>query len=190
MIARDPVGPGQESVWDYPRPAVAEPTPLTLKIEFAGRVVAETRRGVRTLETSHPPGYYFPPDDIDIDLLHAEAGRGSLCEWKGAARYFNVLANGRKARRAAWSYPDPTDGFAILRDFVAFYASAMDACFVDGERVGSTGGRLLRRLDHLARGRSVQGPARHAILVNTQRIAASKSSSFTCAKVAKLSATP
>ena len=124
--------PGQVSVWTYPRPAVAEPTGKRLQVFLGGLLIADTTRGVRTLETSHPPTYYFPPDDVADGALRAVPGR-SLCEWKGQARYFDVLAEGREAPRAAWSYPDPTPGFTALRDFVAFMPAAMDRCLVDGE---------------------------------------------------------
>jgi uncharacterized protein (DUF427 family) len=130
----DAVGPGQESVWDYPRPSVAQPTSAHLKILLAGRTIAETRRGIRTIETSHPPSYYFPPDDITPSLLRPATG-SSFCEWKGHAAYFDVRSNDVVREAAAWSYPNPTEPFAIIRDYVAFYAAAMDACFVDGERV-------------------------------------------------------
>ncbi|MEM1105116.1 MAG: DUF427 domain-containing protein [Pseudomonadota bacterium] len=129
-----PPKPGQESVWDYPRPAICAPTPLRLKVEFAGRVIADTARGQRTLETSHPPTYYIPPEDIAAGVLQPNAER-SLCEWKGQARYFDVVVDGKIAAKAAWSYPDPTPGFVALRDHVAFYPGAMDACFVGGEQV-------------------------------------------------------
>jgi uncharacterized protein (DUF427 family) len=123
-------GPGQESVWDYPRPPRLEATPRRLRIEFAGAVIAETTRAYRVLETSHPPVYYLPPDDVRMDLLVPEAGR-SFCEWKGNARYWTVAVGGRRAVKSAWSYPDPTARFAAIRDHLAFYAGRMDACFVD-----------------------------------------------------------
>ena len=129
----DAPGPGQESVWDYPRPAVAEPASAHLEVIFGGVTVAATRRGVRTLETSHPPSYYFPLEDVVAECLVERPAAGSVCEWKGRARYFDVVAGGRRAEGAAWSYPAPTPTFAILRDHVAFYPGAMDECRVDGE---------------------------------------------------------
>ncbi len=81
-VTPDPVAPGQESVWSYPRPAVAEPTARRLRIVHRGAVVAQTARAVRTLETSHPPTYYFPREDVAPDVLRPTAQR-SLCEWKG-----------------------------------------------------------------------------------------------------------
>ena len=134
LVKPDPIRPGQESVWDYPRPAIAEPTTAHVRVELDGVVIADTRQAVRTLETSHPPSYYIPPADIAPGVLVPAEG-GSFCEWKGHARYFDVVAGGERRERAAWAYPDPTSGFAVLRDHIAFYAAAMDACFVDGERV-------------------------------------------------------
>ncbi|MGB7408950.1 MAG: DUF427 domain-containing protein [Pontixanthobacter sp.] len=133
-VKPDPVGEGQESVWDYPRPAIAEPTAAHIRIIVGGIAIAETRSAIRTLETSHPPTYYVPMQDITPNVL-VEAAHTSFCEWKGVARYFDVLGGGERRARAAWSYPEPTASFKALRDHIAFYPGAMDACFVDGERV-------------------------------------------------------
>lgn len=130
----DPVAPGQESVWHYPRPAIAEPSQRRIVIEHAGIVVVDTSAAVRTIETSHPPSWYVPPDAITQGLLRRSTRR-SFCEWKGEARYWNVEIGGRTFTDVAWSYPDPTPAFAILRDHVAFYAGPFDRCSVDGERV-------------------------------------------------------
>lgn len=130
----DPVRPGQTSVWDFPRPAIAEPFAGRVRIELGGCVIAETDAAIRTLETSHPPTYYLPPDSIVPGVLRRVDG-GSFCEWKGSAVYWDVVSGTEVRRRAAWSYPDPTPSFALLRDHVAFYAATMDGCYVDGERV-------------------------------------------------------
>ena len=130
----DPIGPGEESVWDYPRPAIAERTEAHIVIEHAGRTVAETRSAVRVLETSHPPNYYIPPHDIADGVLRRAPG-SSLCEWKGAAQYWDVVVGDTVLPRVGWSYRAPTAHFALLAGFVAFYAAPFDACFVDGERV-------------------------------------------------------
>ena len=130
----DPAAPGQESVWSYPRPAIAEPTSRRLLIVHRGVEIAATGRAVRTLETSHPPTYYVPREDVAAGVLR-QTGQRSLCEWKGQAVYFDVLAGGDVLAGAAWSYPAPTPAFESLRDHVAFYAPPFDSCFVDGERV-------------------------------------------------------
>ncbi len=130
----DPVGPGQESVWDYPRPPRLEPTPARLRIVHAGRTIADSVNGLRLLETSHPPGYYIPPADIDMTLLRP--GRGSsFCEWKGHAVYWDVVIDAIAFAAIGWSYPRPSPGYAALRDHIAFYAAPFDGVFVDDERV-------------------------------------------------------
>ena len=133
-VRPDPAAPGQESAWAYPRPAVAQACARHLAILHRGVSVAGTRRGVRTLETSHPPSYYFPPGDVAPSVLRPSSRR-SFCEWKGEAVYFDVVVGGETLRDVAWSYPRPTPGFAMLRDHVAFYAAPFEGCFVDGERV-------------------------------------------------------
>jgi uncharacterized protein (DUF427 family) len=132
-IHRIQPGPGQESAWDYPRPPRLQAVDRHLRVVFNGVTVADTRRGWRVLETSHPPVYYFPPDDVAREHLRDAAG-SSFCEWKGNARYCDVAVGDRAAPRAAWYYSDPTRGFAALRGAVAFYCAPMDACWVDDER--------------------------------------------------------
>ena len=130
----DRAAPGQESVWAFPRPAVAEPSAAHIVIEHRGTIIADTRASVRTLETSHPPSYYIPPADIAPQVLR-RAASSSFCEWKGIAAYWDVVIGDAVLPRVGWSYPDPTPAFALLRDHVAFYAAPFHRCTVDGEVV-------------------------------------------------------
>ncbi len=132
-------GPGQESVWDYPRPPRLEPVSDRLRVEFAGATIAETDRGFRVLETSHPPVYYISPADIRREYLVCAAGR-SYCEFKGMAEYWTVAVGGQRAAKAAWSYPDPTRPFRAIKDHLAFYASRVGACWVGEDRVQAQAG--------------------------------------------------
>jgi uncharacterized protein (DUF427 family) len=127
-------GPGQESVWDYPRPPRVENSDRHIQVVFGGVTIADSRRARRVLETSHPPVYYIPPEDVRMEHL-VRNPRSTWCEWKGAARYYDLEAGGRKEPAAAWFYPDPTPPFESLRGYIAFYPGRMDACFVDGEQV-------------------------------------------------------
>lgn len=121
-----------ENVHDYPRPPRLEPMPWRVEITLASETIADTTRAFRVLETHHAPTYYLPPSDILAELRPAPGQ--SFCEWKGAAQYFDVLTARHTARRAAWCYPGPTRSFRPLAGYVAFYAGAMEACFVDGVR--------------------------------------------------------
>jgi uncharacterized protein (DUF427 family) len=143
--------PGQESVWAYPRPPRLEAEPKRIRILFNGAVIADTTRAYRVLETSHPPSYYLPPDDIAMAHLLPESEVGSVCEWKGGAIYYSLDVNGRRAERVAWAYPEPWPGFELIKDHLAFYAGPMDVCTVGDEIVtpqpgGFYGGWITSRI--------------------------------------------
>lgn len=127
-------GPGQESVWDYPRPPHVEPVAQRLVARFGGETIAETTRGWRVLETSHPPVHYFPPEDVRKEFVQPAPGR-SFCEFKGEASYVTIVAGGRRAERAGWLYARPAPGFEAIAGAIAFYASRLDEAFVGAEKV-------------------------------------------------------
>ncbi|NNL86902.1 MAG: DUF427 domain-containing protein [Myxococcales bacterium] len=124
------VGPGRESVWDYPRPPRIERDDRHVRVGTAANPLADTRRALRVLETASPPTFYIPAEDVSAEALVSVSGR-SLCEWKGEARYFALSA---ESQPIAWSYPDPFTEFSAIRDCFGFYPGRVP-CFVDGERV-------------------------------------------------------
>jgi uncharacterized protein (DUF427 family) len=125
-----------ESVWDYPRPPRVEPSARHVRVVFGGGVIAESTRAHRVLETSHPPVYYVPLEDVVTGVLEPLRGRTTFCEWKGIASYHDAIgADGRRVERAAWTYLDPSPGFEAIRGAVAFYPALMDECTLDGEVV-------------------------------------------------------
>eukprot|EP01015_Nassula_variabilis_P031407 TRINITY_DN708_c0_g1_i6.p2 TRINITY_DN708_c0_g1~~TRINITY_DN708_c0_g1_i6.p2 ORF type:complete len:188 (-),score=49.49 TRINITY_DN708_c0_g1_i6:138-701(-) len=131
--------PGKECVWDYPRPAICEPTPKKLKVVFNGVTIAETEKGYRVLETSHPPSYYFPPEDCNFNYIKKNS-KQTYCEWKGAASYFDLNVNGKQISSAGWFYENPTEKFQPMKGYLAFYLSKMDACYVNDEQAKSQEG--------------------------------------------------
>lgn len=134
MVTPVKPGPGQESVWDYPRPPRVEATNDRVVIRLGGRVIADTREAFRVLETSHPPVYYLPRTAFVEGALRSAAG-SSFCEYKGAARYLTLTSADTTAERAAWYYPTPSPGFEMIADHVAVYPGLMDSCEVNGETV-------------------------------------------------------
>ncbi len=132
--APNPVLAGQESVWDYPRPQVAEQTARHIRIICRDVVLADTCVAWRTLETSHPPTYYIPQSDIAMAHLVANSGT-SFCEWKGQARYWDVVVGDTRLVGAGWSYPRPSPRFAGIANHIAFYAAPFDQVLIDGEQV-------------------------------------------------------
>lgn len=139
--SKQPITPtdGQESVWDYPRPPRVEVVPQRIHIVFNEIVIADTTRAYRVLETSHPPGYYLPPEDIRMEYFSQTASR-SFCEYKGAASYWTITVGDRISRDAAWGYANPSPGYEVIKDHLAFYASRVDACYVGDERVQAQAG--------------------------------------------------
>jgi uncharacterized protein (DUF427 family) len=103
-------------------------------VELDGVTVAETTGGYRVLETSHPPTYYFPPDDVLDGCLERTQG-SSYSEWKGMAHSFDVTVGDRVARDAAWGYHTPNRAFVRIAGFVAFSPALMDRCLIDDEVV-------------------------------------------------------
>lgn len=138
MSARHPQavapGPGQESVWDYPRPPRWEVVDHPVEVWFGGQRIAATARSVRLLETSHPPTYYLPESSFSPGVLRPTSGT-SFCEWKGSAEYLDLVLGEHLAERAAWRYPHPKSGFDVLLGHVSLYPAAVDRCVVAGEEV-------------------------------------------------------
>lgn len=126
-------GPGQESVWDYPRPPRIEPVARTVRIVHQDVALATTDRAIRVVETSNAPAIYLPQEDIE--MAHVEVGEGeSVCEWKGIARYWNVRVGSNVVQNAGWDYPDPYEPYDELLGYISFYASRLHACFVGDEQ--------------------------------------------------------
>jgi uncharacterized protein (DUF427 family) len=133
-IDRVPAGPGQESVWDYPRPPRVAPDTRHVRVVFNGVTVADSRRAIRVLETAGAPVWYVPPADVRREFLEP-IERHTVCEWKGDADYFDLRAGDRVSRVAAWTYRRPRPGYEAIAGHIAFYAGRVDAAFVDDERV-------------------------------------------------------
>lgn len=128
-------GPGQESVWDYPRPPKVEPSSRRIRVVFNGVTIVDSTNTIRVLETSHPPAYYIPINDVQMEYLHPVAGKRTYCEFKGAASYWTVKVGDNVSEGTVWSYESPNQGYEAIQGYLCFYAGAMDACYVDDEKV-------------------------------------------------------
>ena len=135
-----------ESVWDYPRPPRLEQVTYRIEVVHQGLTIAASTACYRVLETSQPPAYYIPPADVAVEYLRPAATQ-TFCEWKGLAGYADVATDadvpGAPAvHDGAWTYTNPSEPFASLRGFWAFYAQKLDQCMVDGEVVDPNDGRF------------------------------------------------
>ena len=125
----------KESVWDYPRPPKMELAERRARLQFDGCWIADSQRAIRVLETSHPPTYYIPMDDIEMELLVPVPGYETVCEWKGQASYYDIEVGDQKSAKAGWTYRNPLPAYEELKDHIAFYPARLDACFLDDELV-------------------------------------------------------
>lgn len=130
----DVAAEGQESVWDYPRPPRVEADSRRIVVEFRGTIIADSTATWRVLETSHPPVFYIPPEDVRVELLVASE-RTSVCEFKGEARYYDIVVGDQVSKSAAWCYPEPLPGQEQIGYAIAFYPGRVDRATVDGEIV-------------------------------------------------------
>lgn len=126
-------GPGQESVWDYPRPPRVEAVPERVRVVVDGATLADTTRARRVLETAGAPVYYVPPEDVALDRL-VRTGWQTVCEWKGPASYHDYRGEDRTIEGIAWSYDEPNPGYEAIRGHLAFYAGKVDEAWVGDER--------------------------------------------------------
>ena len=128
-------GPGQESVWDYPRPPRLEKFSGHIRIQHLGITLVDSNKTFRVLETSHPPVYYIPQEDIEMQYLRKNVQRNTFCEWKGMAAYYDWIGEGTENPRIAWFYPKPSKKFEEITKHLAFYPSKLEACYVNEELV-------------------------------------------------------
>ena len=129
----DTPGPGQESVWDFPRPPALRRESREVVLRLGGIEIARSTRAWRLCETASPPTVYLPIADASPGVLEP-AGGASFCEWKGPARYWDVVAGEERRRRAAWSYPSAMAPYTALRDCFSVYPAEVE-CLLDDERV-------------------------------------------------------
>ena len=127
-------GPGQESVWDYPRPPAIRPDDRLVTVIFAGQEIARSSSAIRILETSHPPTFYIPPQEVHTSSLEPSQ-QTSFCEFKGQAVYFDLRAGDRLSRVAAWCYPEPAAAYVSITGYYAIYSNKVDKCTVGGQVV-------------------------------------------------------
>jgi len=124
-----------ESVWDYPRPPKIELFSGHVRIINDHQVLADSNKAYRILETSHPPTYYIPFEDINMEYL-SQNSYSTFCEFKGRAGYFDLISkNSSRIQNVGWFYPSPNSKYSNLKNHVCFYASKLDECWVNDEKV-------------------------------------------------------
>jgi uncharacterized protein (DUF427 family) len=119
--------PSRESLYHaYPDYRVElESNPSRVRVRFHGDVVADSERTLVVRETKHDPVVYFPRQDVRFELLE-RTDHGTFCPFKGEASYWTLRVGDRIEENCVWSYEDPFDEVAGLKDYVAFYADRVE----------------------------------------------------------------
>lgn len=94
----------------------------TWVVRAGGAVLGESKNALELIEGDYPPVIYFPRNDIAMAFLDS-SDTTSHCPYKGDARYFSIIAKSGAIKDAVWSYEDPKDGVAEIKDHLAFYTS-------------------------------------------------------------------
>lgn len=106
-------------------PIAIAPNPNRVRVRLGGQVVADTTRALTLAEASLRPVLYVPREDADMGLLSRTA-HTSHCPYKGDASYYTILAGGRRAENAVWSYEEPYPAVAQIAGHLAFYPDRVD----------------------------------------------------------------
>ncbi|GGL19562.1 DUF427 domain-containing protein [Mangrovihabitans endophyticus] len=107
-------------------PITITPTPGRVVVTVAGRVVADSTHALTLQEADYPAVQYIPLADVDRGLLEPTS-TSSYCPFKGDASYFSVPVGGDRSVDAVWTYAQPHEAVAEIKDHVAFYPNRIDA---------------------------------------------------------------
>lgn len=130
--------PGQESVWDYPRPPAIRRDARLIEVLDRDSVIARSTDAYKVMETASPPTFYIPAADINRELLVATSD-ATYCEWKGTASYWALARD--PVNPIGWSYERPRSRFELIKGYLAFYPGRLE-CRLDGESVRAQPGRF------------------------------------------------
>ena len=98
----------------------------TVRVTVAGRIVAESSNALLLEEKGYPPVYYIPRDDVDMSLL-ARTTHYTYCPYKGDCTYYSIPMGGAESEFAVWTYEEPYESVARIKEHLAFYPARVDA---------------------------------------------------------------
>lgn len=122
---------------------------------FANVTIADSKRVMLMHEYGHLPVFYFPVEDVRMDVLEA-TNHHTSSPLKGEASYWSIRVGDRVAENAAWSYRNPPPDGPQIQNYMAFYWNSMDAWYEEDERVFAHARDPYKRVDILPSSRHVQ----------------------------------
>jgi uncharacterized protein (DUF427 family) len=107
-------------------PITISPVEGNVRVTVAGRMIAESTRALRLEEKGYPPVYYLPRSDADMSLL-VRSTHYTYCPYKGDCTYYSIPVGGSRSENAVWTYEQPHEAVSVIREYLAFYPSRVDA---------------------------------------------------------------
>jgi uncharacterized protein (DUF427 family) len=145
-----------------------EASPRRVRVVFGGETVADSRRVKLMHETRYLPVYYFPEEDVRMDLLEA-TDHTTRCPFKGDASYWSVRVGEKVAENAVWSYPEPIETAPPIAGYLAFYWRKMDHWYEEAEEVFVHPRDPYHRVDVLESSRHVKVSINGEVVAETDR---------------------
>jgi uncharacterized protein (DUF427 family) len=152
----------------HPHTLYFEDSPRRVRVMFGGETIADSRRVKLLHETGHLPVYYFPREDVRMELL-GESDHTTRCPFKGEASYWSVRVGDKVSENAVWGYPEPIDSAPPIAGYVAFYWNKMDAWYEEDEQVFVHPRDPYHRVDILESSRHVRVSINGEVVAETER---------------------
>ena len=170
-LSRSPTGTFNFETPDPGRSLYLEPTPKRIRVEVEGETVADSRRAILLQESGLQPVYYFPRDDVRIDLFEPTE-RHTKCPTKGEASYYSIKVGDRLVKNGAWYYPSPIEGAEPIGDMIAFYWDRVDRWLEENEEIFVHPRDPYHRIDVLSSDRHVRVSVEGGLLAESRRATA------------------
>jgi len=174
MTGSGPLGKEPAGSFNFEPPAPGgalylEPTPKRIRAELGGVVIADSRRACLLHEAGHQPVYYFPPQDVRLDLLEPSPRRAQV-PTKGQASFFTVRAGETVVHNGAWAYAEPVPGApSELRGLIAFYFFRMSRWLEESQEIHTHPRDPYARVDVLTTDRHITISLGGEVLAETDR---------------------
>jgi uncharacterized protein (DUF427 family) len=172
-VGTGPFGDNPAGVFNFELPRTRgliwfEDAPRRMRAIFAGETVVDSRHPKLLHEHGHLPIYYFPEDEVRMDLLEP-SDHSTRCPWKGEASYWSIRVGDRVAENAVWSYPDPVEDAPPLADYYAFYWNKLDRWLEEDEDALVHARDPYHRVDILRSSRHVRVRVNGEVVAETER---------------------
>ena len=139
-----------------------------VRVVFGGVTIADSRRVMLLHEYGRLPVFYFPVEDVRMDLVETTE-HSTHSSLKGDASYWTIRVGDRIAENAAWSYLNPLPEGPPIKGYMAFYWDHTDAWYEEDEQVFAHARDPYKRVDILPGSRHIRVVLGGVTIAETRR---------------------